>query len=107
MSDKVKLPKEVVDALDHVKHMGVHNIIECVVNMSSFECTTQQLSDIRDYYKSDWRLLIEALVNGYEVELTPEDKVLNLYITLNINGQSLVRQVLEALDMKIPGVNAE
>jgi hypothetical protein len=76
MSEKVTLPREVAEAIDHIKHMGLHNIIECVVNMQYFdENTTPKLPFIRNYFKSDWRLLAEALIYGYEAEQTPEDKV--------------------------------
>jgi hypothetical protein len=49
---------------------------------------------------------VRCLVNGYEVELTKEEKALNYYKTLD-NYPSLfaIKRILDILEIKIKGVN--
>jgi len=107
--ERVKLPREVAEALDDVKYMGLHNIIEQVVNMHAYEVVTSQLSDIRHHFRADWRLLAEALVNGYEVEETPEEKVRKLfdgsYPGMDAQYRAGIRHTLDALGISMKGVN--
>ena len=74
MSDKVKLPKEVAKAITDLKthHGGNQTILEGVLGNANGSC----IITVRDYmYKRGFDNLLKALVNGYEVEETPEDKV--------------------------------
>ena len=113
MSEKIKLPREVAEALDHEKYMGFHNIVESVVNAGAYEITTNHLVTIRNYFRSDWTLLATAIINGFEVEQTPEDKVREYYLNQKAQVVSehefddpakAIRYVLELLNIKIDGV---
>lgn len=111
MSEKVKLPREIVEALDATKYMGWHNIIESTVNMG--EISTSDLIEIRDHFRTDWSILARAYVYGYEVEETPEEKVKALYDRYSMSddrkyrGMAIgIKETVDALNIKIEGVNA-
>lgn len=73
MSEKVKLPKEVCKALDFVKNSVLNsNIIRRNIERTwsdKYHC----LNEI------DTDLLMQALVLGYESELTAEEQIKELY----------------------------
>lgn len=117
--DKVKLPNEVAEALRHAKfnlEWTDGNILaKCVRGDWDLE-SMQVLNEFCK--KDDNKLLIaNAIVNGYEVEQTPEDKVKEYYLNVhenlvNPNGYygnevrcEAVRHVLDLLNIKIEGVN--
>lgn len=148
--EKVKLPKEVAKAIETCREYDVsdYGIVVLTMNKdvgpeSSFnKSTIKALEVLRKWTFSDmededveWKVsahdgppradkLLIALVNGYEVEQTPEDKVTKLHrewadkqakaykerdveehksSTMFIRG---LMATLEALGIKIDGVNA-
>lgn len=114
--EKIKLPREVAEAIDFVKHTGSHHIIENVVNPG--ELSTREIMVIRHHFRKDWRLLAEALINGYEVEETPEERIKKQYqlwgrdaellpeSSLRYNGMRIgMKDTLDMLGIKIKGVN--
>ncbi|WP_142385078.1 hypothetical protein [Cytobacillus massiliigabonensis] len=74
------------------------------------------------FYKVDLETLMSALVNGYEIEKTPEEKIRDYYYglkgtecSLELRGQSgsqfrqgwqSVRETLDILGITIEGINA-
>src|SRR5690554_4232723 len=72
--DKVKLPKEVAEAIDGLRDEGCENqqILELIykTDMSAFAIRLTGFVMIHGF-----DTLLQALVNGYEVYETPEDKV--------------------------------
>ena len=108
MSEKVKVSREVEEALIHAQGIQKEppNIIE-------FHCSSTDWTGVckpLNYIKLD--VLIRALYIGYEVEETPKERVVRIYNTPNIamyNPNSYkagVIDALNALNMKIEGVNA-
>ncbi|MDQ0873758.1 hypothetical protein QFZ77_002417 [Paenibacillus sp. V4I3] len=113
MSDKVKLPREVTEAIDKMKYMGVVSIMANMAHWSEEDPTTEELYTIHDYYLKNPYMIAQALVNGYEIEETPEDKVREYYNQQNSictdrqhSPANAIRNVLNFLEIKIEGVNA-
>ncbi len=78
MTEKVKLPKDVCDALD--KASVIHD--ECTIIYKVLECSFfNELGVLCDV---DANLLMRALVLGYEPEMTAEEQIKDLYF-LNID----------------------
>lgn len=75
MSEKVKLPKEVCDALDSITTYAEDGeIVHLVYTGACDTWDTQRLS------KVDPNTIMRALVLGYELELTPEEQIKQLYV---------------------------
>lgn len=120
MSDKVKLPKEVGSVLEDLINRGDRTIYGV---LSHFMMNCQQhIVDARkilEELEDPWSLIMEALVNGYEIYQTPEDKVreycekLKKHSLNETKGETTyterlvgVLKTLELLDVQIEGVNA-
>jgi tartrate dehydratase alpha subunit/fumarate hydratase class I-like protein len=108
MTEKVKLPRAITEGLEEFYRCDETNrdiLAAVLVNANSKASHT-----LRDFFCQDdgyFNLLLEVLVNGYEVEETPEDKVREYYNgMLNTTGPVVIRQVLSLLNIKIEGVNA-
>ncbi|GAB7057398.1 hypothetical protein JCM16163A_41470 [Paenibacillus sp. YK5] len=124
MSEKVKLPRKVAEALERTKSKHYtwnnHDLCYIVLNPSGF---SQYKQDADIYLLNKWSHTNElkfaiTLLNGYEVEQTPEEKVREYY-ELNkpdeymnqnqFNIQAAVREgvlnTLNLLNIKIKGVN--
>lgn len=120
--EKVKLPREVVEAIKEFRRCEetTADIITAVFNGAD----SKAAFILRKFSKDDGRFedLLHALINGYAVEQTPEDKVRDHFNQLQkdllethpendnrfyLDGQ--MRGIAKALDMlnvKIEGVNA-
>lgn len=130
MSEKMKLPREVAEAIDtELKGKDDERLSWAIHNMVT--CHAHQLTDpaivIKEYFgDGKWMLLMRALINGYEVEQTPEDKVREYVEQLKdirdgkdsrpyergrgaeYSGRiDSVMTTLNLLGVKISGVNAE
>lgn len=113
MSEKVKLPREVAKAIGTLRGMDFkvtnHDIIYAFAASKSDEYPA-----LIEYASEHFDDLLKALVNGYEVEETPEEKVRRYYekmISHTPNSHAAqsadtVIEVLDMLDIKIKGVNA-
>jgi hypothetical protein len=113
--EKVKITREQADEI--VYQLQLHNNIEIVkmwrgVMLSNW-ADREGLAKCANDMPED--TLIRALYIGYEVEETPEDKVKQLYFKLlrtDENDQystgmiAGMKQTLEALRIKIEGVNS-
>lgn len=74
MSEKVKLPKQVCDALDYAKaNYHPFDILEISVRN---KWTTD---DLRVLTREESNTLMRALVLGYEPQLSAEEQIKNLY----------------------------
>lgn len=124
MSEKVKLPREVADAIDGVIQHADENLLYDVTYIKNV-CENDKFDapkflPIYNYIASvGFKEYFRALVNGYEVEETKEERFLNWYrehqeIVVN-EKQGFVKSrymldgaetVLEILGIKIEGVNA-
>lgn len=112
--DKVRLPKEVAEAIEHhLPGMGSQGIFDFVAGWHKHDVATVELAVIKDFYEENPFKLAVALSVGYEVEQTPEDKVREYYNEqrgLIMNSQepahTAVKRTLDFLNIKIEGVNA-
>ena len=82
MSEKVKLPVEVAEAIE--AHRKCHHDNAIIISQS-FEVKDNgaHRNSIRDFASDNFDTFLQALVNGYEVEETPEDKVREYFKQLN------------------------
>ena len=110
--ERVKLPRDVVDAIDRSKHMGMASIMAHVARFGDggYEKTNDELHLIYRYYKENPYLIAAALVNGYEVELSPEERVKMYFDHWKDTrdgdfAKGVVRETLDLLNKKIIGVN--
>ena len=75
MTEKVKLPKAVCDALDWVKDTkkSTNSEICYLIHRKSFKQPIEVLNE------QDTDLIMRALVLGYEPEMTPEERIKERY----------------------------
>ena len=110
MSEKVKLPHDVAKAIETLRGRDFiitnHDIIYAFAASKSDEYPA-----LIEYASEHFDDLLKALVNGYEVEETPEEKVKKLFekyipgTDKNYGYRLGVCACLNALDIKIEGIN--
>lgn len=122
--NKVKIPKEVAEAIEEANenYKYAHSPI---TKYGVFSWVTTSTGDIavnarmalnQKYSREAYCVLMEALVNGYEVELSKEDKVREWVKEQNkmMNGSAGkaydwqldgALHILKLLNIKIEGVN--
>lgn len=112
--DKVKISKERANFLDNFANDKLDWIFSQLADWNRVEKTTKEMSDLHIWYLVDPVTVSKALINGYEVEETPEDKVRELYIEQNrslsedqLRSDVAIKKVLNLLNIKIEGVNHE
>jgi hypothetical protein len=115
--NKVTLPKEVAEAIDGLLRLGRSK--RDIISASTGGIVGERSAQIKmfvDDSPENFEVLMSALVNGYEVEQTPEEKVREYYdflrsaSTWNEDHAGKVRAIEKTLDLlgiKISGVNAE
>ncbi|SDJ62120.1 DUF1642 domain-containing protein [Paenibacillus naphthalenovorans] len=106
MSEKVKLPREVAEAIERFRNIGCDNA-SIIYTFASGE--DKNNIDFANYAADNFDTLLQALVNGYEVEQTPEEIIKHLYDNMFSPNQDAYRNgmidTLNALNIKIKGVN--
>lgn len=103
--DKVKLPKQVAAEIEALRLAGASNIdIICEYASGKYYSLYKALTD---FASDNFDLFLEALVNGYGVGPTPEEKVYEYYYehTENSDEKVGVCRTLNLLGIKIKGVN--
>lgn len=111
--EKVKLPKKVAVAIEWQRK----SVSPTNYDIIKYAITGGGNLEIRDFAEDNFDELLEALVNGYEVQQTPEDKVREYYekqYTMRNDYEKpaqdqsyiAIETVLELLGIKISGVNA-
>jgi hypothetical protein len=117
--NKVTLPKEVAEALEKLREgFHDHGVVVAVFDGAPYTFNPYYfgVEKTREYFHDKPAELMSALVNGYEVEQTPEEKVQEYYdflrsaSTWNEDHAGKVRAIEKTLDLlgiKISGVNAE
>lgn len=116
MSEKVKLPREVGEAISHFFtttnriDFPVQAIMKVAMEDVRYISSPDHCDAIKEYVKSydNLKVLLSALVNGYEVEETPEEKIKKYYENhaMKYDSAMAIRHVLDILNIKIEGVNA-
>jgi len=94
MAEKVKVSREVAELATKFEHrhssLGVMEEIICADG----------------YDESQKTQAINAFLNGYEVEKTPEERIFDYYqVAQWVQMKDAIIFVLEALDIKIKGIN--
>jgi hypothetical protein len=128
MTDKVArvtLPREVAEALDNLREKGYSNftILSYVINEKYIAHLPEITTIVKAYERDDFSfdMLLNALVNGYEIEKSPEERVREYYEfwSERANDRDYETRteardkldgmlfVLDAYGIKIPGVNAD
>jgi hypothetical protein len=117
--DKVKLPKLVAESIGNLLSANYtwtkDDLFYVILNPNKTIPKEEFLVDVnvlRGYAKSRELLLARALINGYEVEQTPEDKVRDryeFYISCEDRkerGRAMgIKEALDILGKQIKGVN--
>lgn len=108
--EKVRLPKEVAEAIDYFRSIGYSNI--GIIREVSDPQTSESGRTLKKFLTDDgdYNVLMDALINGFEVEQTPEDKVREHFKRLLEDGKhneaNIIHVTLDDLGIKIEGVNA-
>lgn len=106
----VTLPRNVGQAIENVRarrgSTALYNY-PCIINHAK---TNSEYKAIADYINStSLDVYFDAIVNGFEMELSPEEQVKALYLNNKDHGlrseASTIRNVLNLLGIKIEGVN--
>jgi len=121
MSDKVKLPKNIVEIIEHYQTLEPESwsraILLVVLQRNIMLGGEDAATEIREYANNEenFNLLLKAFANGYEIEKSPDDLIHDLfYKTKSILGefddiktayQKGILDTLYALKLKIRGVN--
>lgn len=115
--DKVKLPKKVAEALEYSKGLGFKNfeIIRWVLLSTD---NKGYVNTITSYAKDNFDLFLQALVNDYEIDLTPEEKVKKCFDYYDdsfrdsqerahaLGVRQGIKNALDHLEIKIEGINS-
>lgn len=120
--ERVKLPREVAEAIEHCRNDDFSNRL--IIRLALDERGNTPLRDLLYYFAdTQFDTLVSALYNGYEVEQTPEEKVREMFVDAvneeeKREGQETalagwwegrrmaIIDTVNALGIKIEGVNA-
>ena len=121
MTSKIEVPKNVADALEDVtRHNGCDEVYDMVKDIVDGEGTTwHAVHTIARHFEHSMNELMQALVNGWEVEVHPHDRIRAMHNfeyqrSLDENYQESVEggakveaieDVLDILGITIEGVN--
>lgn len=117
--EKVKLPKDVAESIEGIRSGDGDNrhVLEEILNDRP---VTKESETVYKYAKDHLDTILKALVNGYEVELTPEEKVREYWDKMmksrysckneiqldNIESEIAgIEKTLELLEIEIEGIN--
>jgi hypothetical protein len=112
MNEKVKLPKKVAENIEFIKNFAKWTDREIIAAKAKedkpFNGAYEGLNEC------DFDTLISALINGYEVEKTPEDKVHEFFEAFTNDTDDTfdagvaygISRTLNMLGIQIEGVNA-
>jgi p-aminobenzoyl-glutamate transporter AbgT len=115
--DKVKITQEQADLLDELlTTKNVALILQLMSDWKNVLRSTNEMSKLHEWYITDTLTVSKALIIGYEVEETPEDKIKAQYEapkhfydkdndTLTSTYRKGIKFALDTLNIKIEGVN--
>lgn len=123
--ERVMLPREVAEAIEDVKpYYRNGEIIETIVKDDNRTVYGTLMGRLIRYYRDDCvnlETLMSALVNGYEIERTPEERLREYYERVQSNRRVVTRaaavtyydfelraieNTLDILGITIEGINA-
>jgi hypothetical protein len=107
-SSKIVLPKNVAEAIRHYTDLA-DTKTEAFTDILSLGYEAERSELILRYFDGNYDELMEALICGYEVEVTPEDKVREFYRNYVAEGlhseAAAIRVAFIKYGVKIDGVN--
>lgn len=119
--EKVKIPREVADAIEKLRSMDF-KITNWDIVYAFAASKSDEYPALIEFANNNFDTFLKAIVNGYEVEQTPEDKVryyieaLNKETDMIVHGTAPywiakghhqgVMAVVEILGLNIGGVNS-
>ncbi|WP_162927807.1 DUF1642 domain-containing protein [Bacillus sp. Y1] len=121
MDKKIVIPKEIADAVESLKSRNYDDkslIIFLTQQVFSgdhdLEVLVKYTHDTTWKVNDNFMLLISALINGYNVEQTPEDKLREFYLDRRKSSEGslywtqadAVEITLDLLGIKIEGINS-
>jgi hypothetical protein len=119
MSEKVVLPKDIVDAIENLKTKGwdasgiLIQVAQSVYNEKDFATLHLYVWEEYSEINEKFLLLTKALLNGYTVAKSPGQKVREFYEAFAESDDSLdqgvsygITRTLDMLGIKIAGINA-
>lgn len=118
--EKVKLPKNIIDCIRKARKDNDSNF--AIISKTKGALVTPYLLDLNEYFFSGKNstpdIFLEALVNGYVVEETPEEKLIKVYkqylqstsigsldARLFASKAAGIRETLNILGIEIEGIN--
>lgn len=116
MTEKVALPEEVAEGIEQLRAEGVRDF--AIMHLAKGALTSEPDVTIRKWAfdedgKGSPELLMQALVNGYEVEKSPEEKLRESYekfreamvYSYEHGIADGIRRALNTLGITIEGIN--
>ena len=88
--EKVKIPREIAEAIKYVRTLdfdedlrdpgsdlrNVYHIVRALVFGQSYDKSTRIIANWIEKNRDRENILLNALVNGYEIEITPEEEAI-------------------------------
>jgi hypothetical protein len=117
MSEKVKLPREVIEAIEHYSKSEFgytkYGVLDCIVGeASSYSMKARSVLISAHGEGPCWDVLMEAIINGYEVEETPEERIKETFerferseVGREVGFAGGIKFSLNELGIKIEGIN--
>jgi len=106
MVEKVKVSHEVAEAIEDRKRISRYtfkDFMKAAVSQQQFSTSASALNSL------SVERLAEILINGYEIEVTPEEKILDKFNRMKHIDWDMYTDgmtfVLDVLDIKINGIN--
>lgn len=119
-SEKVVIPKDVAEAIEKLREVvSDFEIVAIAVKGTVTNYMRYECEAVCKYAEDYADTLLQALVNGYEIEATPEDRIREYYrghephalldtpekFHVNLGRRGGVRKTLNILGITIEGVN--
>lgn len=108
----VTLPRNVGKAIENLRSKGSTKSLFNYPNIILHSKTSSDYKSIAEFIQFNdktFGMYFEALVNGYELEASPEEQIKALYLNNKEYGlraeAKTIRNVLNILGIKIEGVN--
>ena len=111
----VKLPREVANSIHYFQTKGKERTLFNIPTIASSSTKNKNSKVIYDYIQSsdeNFKKYFNALVNGYEVEMSKEEQLFQLYHERRYSGSDVgvqratgIKEALTVLGIEIGGIN--
>lgn len=116
MASEVTLPRDIAIIIENFREQGFknNNILHSIHTVGSVDDVNVRALKVFAYVQNNYDELLSALVNGYTIEQTPEEKVREYYEDRRLSHAGsiadyqadAVKETLNLLGIKIEGINA-